>query len=124
MRFLLIRLLIIAAALYAATRLVDGIHFTGGFGALLGVALVFTVVNALLKPILSMLTCPLIILTLGLFTLVINGVMLLATAALSESLGLHFAVDSLRSAFWGGLVVGICSFVLSMFVDTSEKKSS
>jgi putative membrane protein len=78
------------------------------------------VVNALLKPIITLLTCPLIILTLGLFTLVINGVMLLVTASLSESLGLHFAVDNLVAAFWGGLVIGICSMILTLFFDTRK----
>ena len=124
MKRILVRLAITAAAIYAATRFVDGIHFTGGIEALFGVALVFTVVNALLKPIITMLTCPLIILTLGLFTLVINGVMLLATASLSGSLGLRFAVDNLVAAFWGGLVIGICSMILTLVFDTGKKDAS
>ena len=120
----LVRLAITAAAIYAATRFVAGIHFTGGVAALFGVALVFTLVNALLKPILTLLTCPLIILTLGLFTLVINGVMLLATASLSESLGLRFAVDTLAAAFWGGLVIGISSMILTVLFDANKKPAS
>lgn len=124
MNRMLVRLAITAAAIYAATRFVDGIHFTGGIAALFGVALVFTVVNALLKPILTLLTCPLIILTLGLFTLVINGIMLLATASLSESLGLHLAVDTLVAAFWGGLVIGICSMILTIIFDTRQAPPS
>lgn len=124
MNRILVRLAITAAAIYAATRLVDGIHFTGGIAAMFGVALVFTVVNALLKPIVTLLTCPLIILTLGLFTLVINGIMLLATASLSESFGLHFAVDNLVAAFWGGVVIGICSMILTVVFDTRKKPTS
>ena len=124
MKRILVRLAITAAAIYAATRFVDGIHFTGGVAAMFGVALVFTVANALLKPIITMLTCPLIILTLGLFTLVINGIMLLVTAALSESLGLHFAVDNLVAAFWGGLVIGVCSMILTVFFDTRKEPAS
>ena len=120
MKRILVRLAITAAAIYAATRFVDGIHFTGGVATMFAVALVFTVVNALLKPIITLLTCPLIILTLGLFTLVINGVMLLVTASLSESLGLHFAVDNLVAAFWGGLGFGICSMILTLFFDTRK----
>ena len=120
MKRLLFRLAITAAAIYAATRFVDGIHFTGGVATMFAVALVFTVVNALLKPIISLLTCPLIILTLGLFTLVINGIMLLVTASLSESLGLHFAVDNLVAAFWGGLVIGICSMILTIIFDAKK----
>ena len=124
MKRILVRLAITAAAIYAATRFVDGIHFTGGVATMFAVALVFTVVNALLKPIITLLTCPLIILTLGLFTLVINGVMLLVTASLSESLGLHFAVDNLVAAFWGGLVIGICSMILTLFFDTRKEPAS
>jgi putative membrane protein len=120
----LVRLAITTAAIYAATRVVDGIHFTGGVAALVCVALVFTVVNALLKPILTLLTCPLIILTLGLFTLVINGILLIATASLSESLGLRFAVDGLRAAFWGGLVIGISSMLLTILLDANKKPES
>lgn len=121
---LIVRLAITAAAIYAATRFVEGIHYSGGVLAMFGVALLFTVVNALLKPVLTMLTCPLIILTLGLFTLIINAVLLLVTAALSESFGLHFAVDSLRSAFWGGLVVGICSMILTLLFDSKPAPQS
>ncbi len=124
MKRIVVRLAITAAAIYVATRFVDGIHFTGGLAAMVGVALVFTVVNALLKPIITLLTCPLIILTLGFFTLVINGIMLLITASLSESLGLHFAVDTLVAAFWGGLVIGICSMILTIFFDTRKEPAS
>ena len=124
MNRMLVRLAITAAAIYAATRFVAGIHFRGGVAALFGVALVFTVVNAILKPILSLLTCPLIILTLGLFTLVINGIMLLATASLSESLGLRFTVDNLAAAFWGGLVIGIASMILTVILDANKQPTA
>lgn len=124
MNRMLVRLAITTAAIYAATRFVTGIHFTGGVAALFGVALVFTLVNAFLKPILTLLTCPLIILTLGLFTLMINGIMLLVTASLSESLGLRFAVDNLVAAFWGGLVIGISSMILTIIFDTNKKPES
>jgi putative membrane protein len=124
MKRIVVRLAITAAAIYAATRFVNGIHFTGGVVTMFAVALVFTVVNALLKPLITLLTCPLIILTLGFFTLVINGIMLLVTASLSESLGLHFAVDNLVAAFWGGLVIGVCSMILTLFVDTRKEPAS
>lgn len=112
MREFVVRLLITALALWVAVQLVDGITFTGVPVALLGVALVFGVVNAVLKPLLTILTCPLILLTLGLFTLVLNAILLLATARLSQALGLGFAVDGFWSAFWGGLLIGISSTVL------------
>jgi putative membrane protein len=119
MRFLL-RLLLTACALWVAVRLVPGITFTGTTLALVGVALVFGVVNAVLKPILTVLTCPLIVITLGLFTFVVNAVLLLITARLSQALGLGFAVDGFWPAFWGGLLIGLTSAVLSLLVDTTQ----
>jgi putative membrane protein len=112
MRFL-VRLVITAIALWVAIQVVPGISYTGAPMALLLVALVFGLVNAVLKPILTILTCPLIFLTLGLFTLVINAVLLRATAWLSQELGLGLSVDGFWPAFWGGLIIGISSTVLT-----------
>ena len=91
------RLLINAAALWAATRLVSGIAFDGDWRLLLLVALVFGVLNVAVRPILILLTLPLFIVTLGLFTFVLNAVMLWLTGAASDALGLGFHVS-------GGLV--------------------
>ena len=74
---------------------------------------VFGVVNATLRPLLTVLTCPLIVLTLGLFTLVLNALMLLVTGWFSESWKLGFTVTGFWPAFWGGLVVGLVSMVLA-----------
>ena len=115
MRFLL-RLLINAAALWVATRIVPGVSHTGSGLNLLLVALVFGLLNALLRPLLAFLSCPLVILTLGLFTLVINAVILMLTSALSGSLGIGFHVDGFWAAFLGALVVSIVSILLSIFV--------
>ena len=115
----LLRLLINAAALWVATRLVEGISFTGTVPTLLGVALVFGVVNAVIRPILTILTLPFLILTLGLFTFVLNAVMLLLTSSVSDALGLSFHVRDFWSAFVGALVVSIVSFALSLFVGSS-----
>jgi putative membrane protein len=121
MRFLL-RLLITAAALWVAVQLVPGITYSGPLVNLLGVAIVFGLVNALIRPILVALTCPLIVLTLGLFVLVLNALMLLLTSALAEALGLQFNVAGIVPAFLGGLVVGITSAVLNLFVGDEKKK--
>ena len=115
MRFL-IRLLVNAAALWVATRIVPGVHHEGGPLALLAVALVFGLLNALVRPLLKVLTCPLLILTLGLFTFVINALILWLTGALSDSLGIGFHVDGFWAAFWGALVVTVVSVLLSVFV--------
>jgi putative membrane protein len=111
---LLLHWILNAAALWAAAAIVPGLEFSGGVGRLLMVAAVFGVVNSTLRPLLTILTCPLIVLTLGLFTLVINALMLLVTGSLSESLNLGFMVSGFWPAFWGGLVVGLVSMLLAM----------
>jgi putative membrane protein len=122
MRFLL-RLLINAAALWVATQIVPGVTHSGSGGALLVVALVFGLLNALLRPILAFLSCPLLILTLGLFTFVINAVILLLTSAVSASIGIGFHVDGFWAALLGAIVVSIVSILLSIFVrDVSEER--
>ena len=118
----LIRLLVNAAALWVATRLVPGVTYDGGALPLLGVALVFGVVNAFLRPLAKILTFPLIIVTLGIFALVINGLMLWLTSSLSSALGLGFHVSGFWAAFVGGLVVSVVSTILSMIV-TEPKRS-
>jgi len=120
MRFLL-RLLINAAALWVATKIVPGVTFSGEMGYLIVVALVFGLLNALVRPILTMLTCPLLILTLGLFTFVINAVILLLTSALSGKLGIGFHVDGFWAAFLGALVVSIVSILLSLVIPDSRE---
>ena len=119
----LLRLLINAAALWVATRLVSGISHTGDGVTLFGVALVFGVLNVAIKPVLFLLSLPFLIITLGLFTFVLNAVMLLLTSAASDALGLGFSVDGFWAAFFGGLVVSVVSFVLSLMVGGDSKKS-
>jgi putative membrane protein len=116
MRSLLLHWLLNAAALWVAAYLLPGLDFTGSVTDLLLVAAVFGVVNSLLRPILTVLTCPLIVLTLGLFTLVINAVMLLITGWLSARWDLGFAVSGFWAAFLGGLVVGVVSLLLSLLL--------
>lgn len=115
MRFLL-RVLITAAALWVAVRLVPGVRHDGGALSLMAVSLVLGVLNALVRPVLRLLSCPLLILTLGLFTLVINAFILWLTSALSHGLGIGFHVSGLGAAFWGALVVSVVSILLSIFL--------
>ncbi|MEO8055452.1 MAG: phage holin family protein [Acidobacteriota bacterium] len=112
---LLLRILINAAALWVAASVVDGIH-AGGAGSILAVAVVFGVVNALVRPLLKLLSCPIIFLTLGLFTLVLNALMLMLTAWVGRQLGIDFTVDTFWAAFLGALIVSIVSTVLSWFI--------
>lgn len=118
----LIRLLVNAAALWVATRLVPGVSYEGGALPLLGVALVFGVVNAFIRPVTKILTLPLIIVTLGVFALVVNGLMLWLTSSLSSALGLGFHVSGFWASFWGALVVSIISTLLSMLIRDSSRQ--
>jgi len=114
MRSVLMHWLFNAAALWVAAYFLTGLDFNGTIVQLLLVAAVFGIVNSLLRPLLTVLTCPLIVLTLGIFTLVINALMLLVTGWLSTRWGLGFIVDGFWPAFWGGLVVGLVSLLLSL----------
>jgi putative membrane protein len=116
MRSLLLHWLLNAAALWFAAWLLPGLDFQGTIVQLLLVAAVFGVVNSLLRPILTVLTCPLIVITLGLFTLVINALMLLLTGWLSVRWNLCFTVSGFWAAFLGGLVVGLVSMILSLLL--------
>lgn len=110
---LIIRIVINAVALFVAAYLVPGIEITENAGGLLLVAIVFGLVNALIKPIVSILTCPINVLTLGLFTLVINALMLMLTAAMTDIL----KVDGFIPALLGSIVISLVSLVLSHFLD-------
>jgi len=111
-----LRLLLNAAALWAAERLVSGITYQGGWLGFLGVALVFGIVNAIVKPVLTVLSFPVILLTLGLFYFVVNALALWITAGISGSLGMGFKVEGFWAAFLGALIVSLVNLVLSWFV--------
>jgi len=112
---LLVRILVNAAALWVAARLVPGID-AGGIGSVFAIAIVFGVLNALIKPFLTLVSCPVILLTLGLFTLVVNAVMLMLTAWLGRKLGIDFRVDGFVAAFLGALLISVVSTILSWLV--------
>ena len=118
----LLRLLINAAALWVAIQVVDGIEHRGSWWSLLFVALVFGVLNASIRPLLKLLSLPIIILTLGLFIFVVNALMLRLTGWVSGLLDLGFYVEGFWDAFWGGLIVSIVSFLLSMFMGVGKTK--
>lgn len=118
---LLLRWLINGVALYVAAELVPGIETEGGWQVLLLMALIFGLVNALVRPILKFLTCPLIMLTLGLFTLVINALMLQLASWLGRQLDLGFYVENFWAAILGALVISVVSFVLTMIIGDDDK---
>jgi putative membrane protein len=116
------RLVINALALWVATQVVNGITFKGDWLLLAGVSLVFGVLNVVVRPILKLLTLPFFIVTLGLFTFVLNAFMLWLTGVVSMALGFGFEVDGPGAALVGGLVVTVVSFALSLFVKSDRDK--
>ncbi|HZW52575.1 MAG TPA: phage holin family protein [Candidatus Elarobacter sp.] len=114
---LLIRLVVNAVALIAVAYVVPGIHVSGFGGALLA-ALVLGIVNAVLRPILLLVSLPLTLITLGLFTLVINALLFWLVGALHVGL----TVDGFWPAFWGAIVMSIVSWLLSLFTRGAEER--
>ncbi|MEA2785138.1 MAG: putative rane protein [Candidatus Eremiobacteraeota bacterium] len=114
----LIRLVVNAVALICVAYVVPGIHVSGIGGALIA-ALILGIVNAILRPILVVLSLPLELVTLGLFTLVINALLFWLVGALHVGL----TVDGFWPAFWGALVMAIVSWILSMLTRGVERRA-
>jgi putative membrane protein len=110
---LILRWIIGTFALFVAQWVVDGIVVEGDWMVYALVALILGLVNATVRPLLKLLSCPLIILTLGLFVLVINAGTLMLASVISRELGLGFYVTGFWPAFWGGLIVSVVSVLLS-----------
>ena len=124
-RRILLRLLINAIALWAAIEIVPGIYAENTL-TIIVVALVFGVVNALIRPLVTFFTCPMIILTLGLFIFVINALMLWLTAWVAGLFDLGFGIEGgFWPAFWGALVISLVSFAISLVVrDNGERRKT
>ncbi|MEW5867633.1 MAG: phage holin family protein [Chloroflexota bacterium] len=123
----ILRWAINAVALFAAIQLVPGIELQSSGGqqqwvAFVLLALVFGLLNALLRPLITLLTCPLIILTLGLGTLLINTLMFYLTGWIGTQFGWGFFVRDFWSAFLGALVVSVVSIVLSLLLRDELKE--
>ena len=121
---LLIRWVISAFSLFVAQWAVPGIRVADsrGWVAYAAMAIILSLVNALVRPLLKLLTCPLILLTLGLFTLVINAVTLLLASSLANRLfEVGFYVDGFWPALWGALIVSVVSVVLGVFVKDKDE---
>ena len=118
MKNFLIRLMVNALALAAAAWLIDGIRMSEDFVDVLVVALVFGVLNAILKPILVVLSIPLIVVTLGIFALIVNAAMLMITAALLDD----FAVSGLGAAILGSIVISLVTMILGGVLEDGKKK--
>ncbi len=115
---LLIRWMVSTLALFAAAYLIPGIRVEdpNAWMVYAMMALILGLVNAVIRPILKLLSCPLIILTLGIFVLVINGASFLLAARIAETLGVGFYVDGFLSALLGALIVSVISIFFNIFL--------
>jgi len=119
----ILRWAINAIALYLAVLILPGIDLRSNMVSILWLALIFGLINALFRPLIQLLTCPLIILTLGLFTLVINSFLFWLTSVIGQSFELGLIINDpvWWNAFLGGLVVSIVSVVLTMILKDELK---
>ncbi len=116
---LIIRLVVNGIALWIATLVVDGVDIeasttTGEVLTVLAIAAVFAVVNIVVRPIVKLLSLPLYVITLGLFTFVVNALMLLLTSWIADLLDVPFHVDGFWAALLGGLVISFVSWVINL----------
>jgi putative membrane protein len=123
---LLLRILIPAAALGIAHLLISGIELTSGSdwskaGTLILVALIFGVVNAVLKPIVKTIGCLFYVLTLGLIGLVVNGLLLWLCSWVAGKLSLPFHITGFWPAFWGAIIVGVVGWLLNLIFDENRR---
>lgn len=121
---LLVRWVITGLALFAAAWLVPGITVEGnGWTVYAVMAVILGLVNAIVRPILKLLTCPLILLTLGLFVLVINGFTLWLASQIAQSwFNVHYIVDGFWPALLGAIIVSVVSVILSALVKEEENE--
>ena len=119
---LLLRILIVAAALGVAHLLIPGIQLNGGsdpkkIGTLIAVALIFGIVNAVIKPVVKTIGCLFYVLTLGLIGLVVNALLLWLCSWVAGKLTLPFHITGFWPAFWGAIIVGLVGWLLSLVLD-------
>jgi putative membrane protein len=121
----LLRVLLNVVGLWVAVAVVNGIEVTaetnsGKVATYLVVGLIIGVINAFVRPIVTVLSCPLVLITLGLFALVVNALMFWLSAAISDHAGIPFEVTGFRAAFWGALVVSLVSWILSLGIRRTD----
>ena len=124
---LIIRVLVTAASMLVATLLLPGIEITAGSTAskvltLIAVALIFGVINAVLKPIVKVVGCVFYILTLGLIGLVVNALLLLLTSWVADKLNLPFHITGFWPAFWGAIIIGVVGWLLNITLGREKQR--
>ena len=126
----LVRVLINGVAIWLATLILPGLTIVGGdsnwetLGIILLIALVFGLVNAIVKPIVAFLSIPMYILTLGLFTIVVNALMLMLTAWITEATDWGLRIDNFGVACWAAIIVSVVSLVLSVLLPGPDVERS
>jgi putative membrane protein len=123
---LVLRVLAVAAALGVAHLVISGIELRGGSdwskaGTLIVVALIFGIVNAVIKPVVKTVGCVFYVLTLGLIGLVVNGLLLWLCSYVAGELSLPFHITGFWPAFWGAIIVGVVGWVLTLLLDGTQK---
>jgi putative membrane protein len=118
---IIVRVAVVAVSLWVATLIIPGIDNSAGttgarWGTLIVVAIIFGVVNAVLKPLIKVVGCPFYVLTLGLIGLVVNALLFLLVGAIANAAGIPFTVDGFGAAFFGAIVVGVVSFILHVLI--------
>jgi len=124
---LIIRVLVTAASMLVATLLLPGIELTAGSTVskvltLVAVALIFGVINAVLKPIVKVVGCVFYILTLGLIGLVVNALLLLLTSWVADKLNLPFHITGFWPAFWGAIIIGVVGWLLNITLGGEKQR--
>jgi putative membrane protein len=125
----LVRVLVTAGALWVATAVIDGIEVTAGSTGTkvltyLGVALIFGLVNAIIKPIIKLVGCVFYILTLGLIAFVVNALLFLFVSWLADELDIPFHVSGFWAAFWGAIIVGVVSWIVNLAFGVGRNRDS
>jgi putative membrane protein len=123
---LVLRILIVAGALAVAHLVISGIELTRGSdwakaGTLIVVALIFGIVNAVIKPVVKTVGCVFYVLTLGLIGLVVNGLLLWLSSWVAGKLSLPFHITGFWPAFWGAIVVGVIGWLANLFLAADER---
>jgi putative membrane protein len=120
---LILRWVINAVAIFLAVRFVPGISLQSGWMSVIWLALILGLVNTFLRPLLKLLTCPLIIVTLGLFTLLINTFLFWLTGQIGRFIGINLVINGFWPAFLGGLVVSVVSVIMTLILKDEIKGS-
>ena len=124
MTYLILRIMINALSIAVAVKVIAGITFTGEWWKMIIIGAFFGIVNSFLKPLITLFTFPLILVTLGLFTLIVNTLMLIITVQLSEPFQLGLQIQGFWPAFKGALIISIVSMLLSWLTGLKKIKYS